>query len=66
MTTQAASGRARRISPVMREAEAVTPLELFFDLVFVLAFTAVHGADGLPAGESRSRLRRELHEADAG
>jgi len=39
MTTQAASGRARRITPVMREAETVTPLELFFDLVFVLAFT---------------------------
>ena len=29
----------RRLSPVMREGERVTPLELFFDLVFVLALT---------------------------
>ncbi len=29
----------RRISAVMREDERVTPLELFFDLVFVLALT---------------------------
>lgn len=28
-----------RINPVMREEERVTPLELFFDLVFVLAIT---------------------------
>ena len=36
------SGRrlhAPRINPVMREGEQVTPLELFFDLVFVLALT---------------------------
>src|SRR4051795_6788966 len=39
MSTEAVPGRARRITPVMREAETVTPLELFFDLVFVLAFT---------------------------
>ncbi|MEA2137746.1 MAG: hypothetical protein QOG56_896 [Solirubrobacteraceae bacterium] len=39
MSTQAATGRARRLSPVLREEETVTPLELFFDLVFVLAFT---------------------------
>ena len=39
MSSEAVAGRARRISPVMREAETVTPLELFFDLVFVLAFT---------------------------
>jgi len=39
MSTQAATGRPRRITPVMREAETVTPLELFFDLVFVLALT---------------------------
>ena len=38
MTTQEASG-ARRLSPVMREGERVKPLELFFDLVFVLAIT---------------------------
>ena len=30
---------ARRITPVMREGEKVFPLELFFDLVFVLALT---------------------------
>src|SRR5256885_12899296 len=29
----------RRLSAVMREGEQVTPLELFFDLVFVLAIT---------------------------
>ena len=43
MASEAVPGRARRISPGMREAMAntdtVTPLELFFDLVFVLAFT---------------------------
>ena len=33
------SGRAPRVSAVMREGERVTPLELFFDLVFVLALT---------------------------
>jgi low temperature requirement protein LtrA len=31
--------RAPRITAVMREGERVTPLELFFDLVFVLALT---------------------------
>ncbi len=31
--------RARRLSAVRREGERVTPLELFFDLVFVLAIT---------------------------
>ena len=39
MSTEATSARGRRLTPVMREAETVTPLELFFDLVFVLAFT---------------------------
>jgi low temperature requirement protein LtrA len=35
-----ASGtRASRLTPVMREGERVMPLELFFDLVFVLAIT---------------------------
>ena len=29
----------RRLSAVMREGERVTPVELFFDLVFVLALT---------------------------
>jgi low temperature requirement protein LtrA len=31
--------RTRRLRPVLREEERVTPLELFFDLVFVLAIT---------------------------
>src|SRR5215212_11688550 len=35
----AAGTRVPRINPVMREEERVTPLELFFDLVFVLAIT---------------------------
>ena len=33
------AGRARRFRAVLREEERVTPLELFFDLVFVLAIT---------------------------
>ena len=35
----ASEGRARRMAPVLKESEQVTPLELFFDLVFVLAIT---------------------------
>jgi low temperature requirement protein LtrA len=31
--------RARRLTAVLRQTERVTPLELFFDLVFVLALT---------------------------
>jgi low temperature requirement protein LtrA len=31
--------RGRRVSAVLREGDQVTPLELFFDLVFVLAIT---------------------------
>ena len=38
MTTTPA-GRPRRLTAVLREEERVTPLELFFDLVFVLALT---------------------------
>jgi low temperature requirement protein LtrA len=38
MEAHPASGE-RRLSAVMREGERVTPLELFFDLVFVLALT---------------------------
>jgi low temperature requirement protein LtrA len=33
------AGRTPRISATLREGERVTPLELFFDLVFVLAIT---------------------------
>lgn len=37
--TRSSSQRGSRITAVMREGERVTPLELFFDLVFVLALT---------------------------
>ncbi|MBS1870004.1 MAG: low temperature requirement protein A [Actinobacteria bacterium] len=40
MSTTASEGRASRFSAVLRgDEERVTPLELFFDLVFVLAIT---------------------------
>ncbi len=54
------------MSTVLRgEEERVTPLELFFDLVFVLAHHAVHGADGRRAdlggaGQGPARARRAL------
>ena len=35
----AAPSHAPRMTAVLRERESVTPLELFFDLVFVLALT---------------------------
>src|SRR4051812_29983400 len=37
--TAAARTRAPRLTAVLRSEERVTPLELFFDLVFVLAIT---------------------------
>ena len=39
MSTTASEPRAPRLSAVLRDGERVTPLELFFDLVFVLALT---------------------------
>src|SRR3954447_18715373 len=39
MSTTESTPRAPRLSAVLREDERVTPLELFFDLVFVLALT---------------------------
>ena len=39
MTTAETPGRSPRLTAVLREDERVTPLELFFDLVFVLAIT---------------------------
>jgi low temperature requirement protein LtrA len=39
MSTETTTARPRRLSTALREVETVTPLELFFDLVFVLAFT---------------------------
>ncbi len=38
MATETAANR-QRLSAAMRQGEQVTPLELFFDLVFVLALT---------------------------
>src|SRR5215203_1093414 len=37
--TAAPSSRPRRLRATLRESASVTPLELFFDLVFVLALT---------------------------
>src|SRR3954447_22452344 len=39
MSTEGVTIRGRRLTAVAREEETVTPLELFFDLVFVLALT---------------------------
>jgi low temperature requirement protein LtrA len=39
LVSTAAPARTPRITAVLREEERVTPLELFFDLVFVLALT---------------------------
>ena len=49
----------------MRSEDRVTPLELFFDLVFVLAHHPVHGADGRQpdlgrAREGAARARRAV------
>jgi low temperature requirement protein LtrA len=45
----ATSSRRGRVSAVMREGERVTPLELFFDLVFVLALTQCTSLMAAPA-----------------
>lgn len=39
MSTESAATRSRRLTPSLRAGESVSPLELFFDLVFVLALT---------------------------
>jgi low temperature requirement protein LtrA len=39
MSTETSAGRTPRLRTAKREDETVTPLELFFDLVFVLALT---------------------------
>jgi low temperature requirement protein LtrA len=44
-----ASSRGGRVAAVMREGERVTPLELFFDLVFVLALTQCTSLMAAPA-----------------
>jgi low temperature requirement protein LtrA len=58
MSTEAAS-RSRRLTAVAREEETVTPLELFFDLVFVLALTqctALMSADPTWSGIAKGML----------
>jgi len=60
MSTEALTGRARRLTPVMRQAETVTPLELFFDLVFVLALTQCIVVETPAYGDSRHRTRERL------
>ena len=39
MAARTGEGQGRRLNAVLRDGEQVTPLELFFDLVFVLAIT---------------------------
>jgi len=59
MSTEVAAGRTRRLTAVMRDEETVTPLELFFDLVFVLALTqctALMAADPTWEGLARGLL----------
>lgn len=51
--------RGHRLSAVMRDGEQVTPLELFFDLVFVLALTqctALMAAEPHPYGLAKGFL----------
>jgi low temperature requirement protein LtrA len=55
----ATASRSPRLTAVLREKETVTPLELFFDLVFVLALTqctALMADDPTWAGVARSLL----------
>jgi low temperature requirement protein LtrA len=59
MSTEAGPGRTRRLTAVLREEETVTPLELFFDLVFVLALTqctALMAADPTWTGLAKGLL----------
>jgi low temperature requirement protein LtrA len=59
MSTEVASGRAHRLTAVLRQEETVTPLELFFDLVFVLALTqctALMAAEPTWAGLAKGML----------
>src|ERR687890_1906659 len=59
VTTAATPVRGSRLNPALREDERVTPLELFFDLVFVLAITqctALMAADPSWAGLARGML----------
>jgi low temperature requirement protein LtrA len=57
--TSSGSARAHHITAVLREEQRVTPLELFFDLVFVLALTqctALMAADPTWEGIARGLL----------
>ncbi len=51
--------RTRRLAAVLRDEDRVTPLELFFDLVFVLALTqctALMAGEPTPAGIAKGLL----------
>src|SRR3954452_24129097 len=55
----AAQDRSRRLNARLREEERVTPLELFFDLVFVLAITqctALMAREGTWSGVAQGML----------
>jgi low temperature requirement protein LtrA len=55
----AVSGATRRITAVLRDEDRVTPLELFFDLVFVLALTqctALMADEPTPVGVAKGLL----------
>jgi low temperature requirement protein LtrA len=59
MSTEAVTSRTRRMTAVMRQEETVTPLELFFDLVFVLVLTqctALMAADPTWEGIAKGML----------
>jgi low temperature requirement protein LtrA len=59
VVTATASSRPHRLSAVLREEARVTPLELFFDLVFVLALTqctALMAADPTWQGLAKGML----------
>ena len=58
MSTVAPDRTRRRMTAVLREEETITPLELFFDLVFVLALTqctALMAAEPTWEGSRRAR-----------
>src|SRR3954447_22078740 len=59
MSTEGVTIRGRRLTAVARQEETVTPLELFFDLVFVLGLTqctALMAADPTWAGLLKGML----------
>ncbi len=57
--------RTRRLAAVLRDEDRVTPLELFFDLVFVLALTQCTAlmADEPPSAGIAKGMQAEPREA---